>query len=171
LFRNPRSSYFCIASVDQAAIAIDKARLFEQIKRQALADSLTGVANRRYFFKLAEEDFERSGRYGNPLTFLMVDIDHFKSINDQSGSQAGDAILKAVVDLCVGCLRSSDVIGRYGGNEIVIMLPQTSLTVAVKVAERLRQHIADTAFSSPAGLIHVTVSIGVVQLLADGASL
>jgi diguanylate cyclase (GGDEF)-like protein len=159
------------AFADQAAIAIDKARLFEQIRRQAITDPLTGIANRRHFFALAEEEFERSGRYGNALTFLMVDIDNFKAINDQAGHQAGDAVLKAVVDLCVGSLRSCDLIGRYGGEEFVIMLPQTSKTEAVKVAERLRQNVANATFSLPVGLMHVTVSIGVVQLLADGASL
>ena len=160
-----------MAFANLAATAIEKARLFEQIKLQAITDPLTGVFNRRHFFALAEEEFERAGRYGNALTVLMLDIDHFKQVNDRYGHQAGDAVLKGVVGVCVAGLRQCDLIGRYGGEEFVIMLPQTGKSEAAKVAERLQQSIANQLFPSPAGPLHVTVSIGVAQQLADGASL
>lgn len=136
-----------------------------ELERQARTDHLTGVSNRGYFMELAEHELRRSVRYATPLTVFMMDIDFFKQINDRYGHKVGDTVLKKLTEVCLEALREVDIIGRMGGEEFAIILPETVISEGAEVAERLRQKIADTAIAMEAGLpLHCTVSIGVTAL-------
>jgi diguanylate cyclase (GGDEF)-like protein/PAS domain S-box-containing protein len=116
-------------------------RLKEELARQATTDELTGVRNRRSLLETARQEFSRATRYSQPLSVLMLDIDHFKAINDSYGHDVGDKVLRAVADACRRELRDSDILGRLGGEEFGVVLPSTTRDGAVAVAERLRSHI------------------------------
>jgi diguanylate cyclase (GGDEF)-like protein len=111
------------------------------LKELSTTDSLTKIYNRRHFLELASKEFERSTRMGLQLSLLIVDIDHFKEINDTFGHQAGDDVLVNVCKTIRGSLRDYDVFGRYGGDELVVFFPQTDLIQATKVSERLAKNV------------------------------
>src|SRR5205814_2057434 len=113
----------------------------------------TGLQNRRRFFELAEREWNRAGRGGSPLTALMLDVDYFKHINDRCGHAAGDEVLIAVGRRCQQELRSVDVLGRYGGDELVALLPDSAMVDAVSVAERVRAAVADDPVMTDVGPI------------------
>lgn len=137
-----------------------------ELKRIAQTDMLTGLANRRHFMELAELELSRACRYGDPLTVMMMDIDHFKRINDTHGHQMGDQVIQMVGRSCQETLREVDVIGRIGGEEFAIILPQTGSEQAVEAAERLREVIANSEIPMKKGMpLHCTVSIGVATLV------
>ena len=145
----------------------------EERRRQSLTDSLTGAHNRRYFERQLHYDYKRTQRGGGPLSLLMLDIDHFKRINDRYGHAAGDAVLQDIVRRIRHCLtRETDWCARIGGEEFVIVLGDTPLTGAARVAERIRQAIAGVPVVTHACAIGVTASIGVVafQPAADRES-
>ncbi len=145
-----------------AAQAVENARLHAQVDREARTDALTGLLNRRVFERRLDEEQRRAQRYGKPYALMMIDIDHFKSINDSYGHPAGDAVLKAVGRVLMEQFRDVDVIARYGGEEFAVILPEISGVTAKAVAERVRRAIATTPFALPDGReIGVTVSIGV----------
>jgi diguanylate cyclase (GGDEF)-like protein len=145
-----------------AAMAVENARLFDEVQRLATLDGLTGTYNRRHFMDLARMGFESARRFGQPFAALMLDVDHFKSVNDRHGHAVGDQVLRALADRCRSTLRSIDVLGRYGGEEFAIVLPGTRRhTGAVQLAERIRQRIADEPIETDAGPLSVTVSVGV----------
>jgi diguanylate cyclase (GGDEF)-like protein len=156
---------------NEAAIAIHKMRLFDQLNLLATMDSLTGISNRRYFLAQAEKEFERSMRYTENLSIIMIDIDHFKDINDTYGHAAGDQVLYEVAQLCKQSLREVDPIGRYGGEEFIIMLPQTDAVEAYIVADRLRSLIDTHTFTYKSENIHITISLGTTSLDDQGYSL
>lgn len=148
------------------AIAFDlttRVELERQLIEQARTDFLTGLNNRRYFFELANREIERSRRFGNPLSLLMFDVDHFKQVNDIHGHEAGDRVLKHVSGLCKSALRKIDIAGRIGGEEFAVLLPGTSGEMAWEVAERLRKAIGEAVLTLEAGKISITVSIGVTS--------
>lgn len=116
-------------------------RMKEELARQATTDELTGVRNRRSLLETARQEFSRATRYHHPLSVLMLDIDHFKGINDSYGHDVGDKVLRAVADACRRELRDSDILGRLGGEEFGVVLPNTTREGAVAVAERLRARI------------------------------
>jgi diguanylate cyclase (GGDEF)-like protein/hemerythrin-like metal-binding protein/PAS domain S-box-containing protein len=139
--------------------------LEQELSRQAKTDSLTGLSNRRHFIEMAEQELVRTRRYDNLLSVLMLDLDDFKAINDRYGHEAGDNVLRKVSDVCRLTLRGIDVIGRIGGEEFAILLPETHSKQAQEVAERLRHQIEDAQiFVEPDGVLHVTASIGVTTL-------
>ena len=144
-------------------------RLTSALVELATVDPLTGLHNRRSFFELAEREWTRTARSGAPLTAVMLDIDHFKAINDRCGHAAGDEVLTAVARRCAAQLRSVDVLGRYGGDELVALLPDSATVDAVTVAERVRAAMADTPVPTDIGPIEVHVSIGVATA-AGGAT-
>lgn len=150
----------------QASVAISNAQMFEKIQGMAILDTLTGIYNRRYFYEYAENEISRSQRYGNPMSLIMLDIDHFKRVNDKFGHLVGDQTLKMIVETCQGILRKSDVMCRFGGEEFIILLPETSQQDAIIAAERICQTIAGKSMptNSELGPVVVTVSIGVTQL-------
>ncbi|MGZ8269927.1 MAG: sensor domain-containing diguanylate cyclase [Methylophilus sp.] len=136
-----------------------------KLLQQANIDYLTLASNRGYFMEQAELELNRATRYGSPLSLLMLDIDFFKQVNDTHGHKAGDIVLKKLVEVCRETLREVDVIGRIGGEEFAILLPETPCGEAVEVAERLRQVMENTKVPLDGGLpIRFSLSIGVTSL-------
>jgi diguanylate cyclase (GGDEF)-like protein/PAS domain S-box-containing protein len=143
-----------------------------ELFHQASFDSLTGICNRRYFLTQAEGEMRRARRFGRDLSVMMIDLDHFKPINDKLGHATGDAVLAGVVKLALESLRQSDVMGRLGGEEFAVILPETGLAAAVDAANRLRQHIAETpVIASKKTAITCTVSVGVAHLKDEDGSI
>ncbi len=138
--------------------------LEEELRRLATTDSLTGASNRRHFLELASAELKRSRRYGAPLAVLMLDIDHFKQVNDSFGHDAGDEVLKKLVDCCLQTLRSSDLFGRFGGEEFAALLPETSEQAALQTCERLCQELSGLRIRTHRGEVRITVSIGLTML-------
>lgn len=132
-----------------------------ELEKLATTDPLTGIANRRHLLVLGEREFQRTHRYKNPFSVLMIDIDHFKLINDNYGHSIGDKALKIMADVTVNALRKVDIFGRFGGEEFVVFLPETKADEALVVAERIREAIATTPIYVDDQTIHITVSIGV----------
>ena len=153
---------------DQYSAALERARLFEGVQRLARTDSLTGLFNRRHFFAAAQQEYERTKRYRHQLSVIMIDIDHFKAVNDTYGHAVGDQVLRGIARLVVEDQRSVDVIGRIGGEEFVILLPETAPSDARNAAERLRRTIENSKFDTSAGPIGVTVSLGIASLPQRG---
>jgi diguanylate cyclase (GGDEF)-like protein len=152
--------------VPQMALALDRAGWHQkatQFQLLSITDPLTGLLNRRYLEERLGEEFERSKRHRFPMSFLMIDIDNFKEYNDRNGHQAGDLALEITAQCLKSALRSADVASRYGGEEFSILLPQTNLTEALVIAERIRSRVEKSSYphgdQQPHGA--VTVSIGV----------
>jgi diguanylate cyclase (GGDEF)-like protein len=148
--------------------------LEQELRRLATTDGLTGVFNRRHFFALAEAERARVVRYSGVVRYsascsvLMLDIDHFKAVNDHHGHAAGDAVLKAFAETIAGLLRSSDTFGRLGGEEFAVLLPHTDRDGALNLAERLRLAVAGIRVAVEAGReVAVTTSIGVTRMTMD----
>ena len=146
------------------AIAIENAQLFSEVQNLAITDPLTKLFNRRKFYELAVQEFERSRRYNRPLCVIMMDLDHFKNVNDSYGHLVGDQVLEGLANLCKNSLRTIDILARYGGEEFVILLPETVAEEAMATAERLRQDAEAAPIHSNAGEISLTISLGVVTL-------
>ncbi len=151
----------------QVAIAIDNAKLFEEVQLMATTDELTGINNRRQLFQAGREKFEHARRSGLPFSAIMFDIDHFKKINDNLGHATGDEILHALAETCFHEIRKADIFGRYGGEEFTILLPNTTLEQAKNLAERLRARVENTPFRTNRGEISITISLGVAQISDD----
>lgn len=149
------------AFLTQAMVALDNARLFAEVQNLATTDTLTQVHNRRYFFELAELEFARSKRYGRDVALVLLDADNFKVLNDSHGREIGDRVLKIIANCCRNSLRHFDIIGRYGGEDFIIMLPETPLNVAADVADRLRKCVENIRLDTHKGEVTATVSIGV----------
>ena len=150
-------------ALEAANLALQKALARE--KQLSHTDALTGINNRRTLFELAEREFDIATRYRQPLSVMMFDIDHFKGVNDMFGHAAGDLILKRVTQIACAELRSADVIGRYGGEEFVIVLPVTDAQQAYPVAERIRVGVAALRVPIPKGDSAVTLSIGIAEII------
>lgn len=143
----------------------ERKALQDKLERQANQDYLTGLFNRRHFLEQGQLEFARMQRYGEALSVFMLDIDYFKNVNDTYGHKAGDIVLQKLSDIMRQTLRTFDVIGRYGGEEFAILLPETDLQKATEVAERLRETISRTDVVLETGRkVHFTVSIGVAGL-------
>ncbi len=136
-----------------------------KLEQEANTDFLTGCASRRHFMELCEQEFMRIRRYGGQLSVLMLDLDHFKLVNDEHGHPAGDQVLKKLVGICHVVLREVDVVGRLGGEEFCILLPKTGCEKVFEIAERLRRAIdAAEVLLENGSAVHFTVSIGVAFL-------
>lgn len=135
-----------------------------ELERLSLTDALTGLNNRRQFDMYLETESRRAGRYRHPLTLLMIDIDHFKSVNDEHGHPVGDLILKELAEIFIGALRETDCICRYGGEEFAIILPETDSQTAVPIADRLRQLVEAHDFETPVGRLGITISVGTASI-------
>jgi diguanylate cyclase (GGDEF)-like protein len=143
----------------------------QEVQRLAITDYLTSLYNRRHFSKVGEGEFQRARRYRRSLSAIMLDIDHFKRVNDTYGHTVGDQILQGVAESCLQELRGVDVVGRYGGDEFIILLPENDLAAAEQVAERLRKSIAKRRFNTPRGPAKVTASLGVAAMDGDSPTL
>ena len=141
-----------------------------ELDRLARTDALTGIANRRAFFDVLGIEFRRSRRYARELSVLMLDLDHFKGVNDRWGHPFGDHVLRQTADVIAANVRESDLLGRYGGEEFALALPETGEQSALAVAEKLRAaieaHEFRTPTTPPAGepAVRLTISIGVASL-------
>ncbi|HEX8989881.1 MAG TPA: diguanylate cyclase [Rhodocyclaceae bacterium] len=151
-----------------AGIALDTTEQLATIaalQQEARTDALTRVANRSYFLERGNDEFLRCRRYGHSLSIWMLDLDHFKRVNDSHGHQAGDAVLRAFVSTCREVIRDWDTIGRMGGEEFAVLLPETDSTQATLVGERLRQAVRSTAVEvAPGASVSVTVSVGIASV-------
>jgi diguanylate cyclase (GGDEF)-like protein/PAS domain S-box-containing protein len=143
----------------------ERVKLYREIQRLANQDPLTNCYNRRYFMVLAEHELQRATRYQRPLSLIFLDIDHFKKFNDQYGHQIGDYVLCSLVNLCKKHLRNIDILSRYGGEEFVILMPETDSEGAVQTAERLRLKIENMKIATTEGKLSITISMGAVSLM------
>lgn len=142
-----------------------------QLREAAMRDPLTGLFNRRHFYEVAARELDRARRYHRPLSLAMLDADHFKDKNDRFGHGVGDEILVALAKIASAELRKTDVLARYGGEELVVLFTETELDEAVRVAERLRAAVSDGPLPTSAGPVPLTISGGVVQLGSGDESL
>jgi diguanylate cyclase (GGDEF)-like protein len=131
--------------------------------RTDATDGLTGISNRRHFLALAESEWARFQRYHRPMSLLIIDVDRFKSINDEWGHDVGDVALSHVAKLCLENKRTSDIVARIGGEEFAALLPETELREAAVVAERLRQALKDHPLKLDDSSIAMTISIGIAE--------
>lgn len=157
------------ALADIVAMAVKNALLHEETVRLSITDTLTGMLNRRALFNGLDQEVSRATRYGQPLSLLMIDIDHFKLLNDTAGHRAGDETLIEVADTLKRLVRKADTLGRYGGEEFLLVLPQLGKAEALEVAEKLRRAVEQLpsryGASQPGG--RITISVGVSSLPED----
>lgn len=166
----PRELQLCELIAEVAAIALQNAHLFESLElanlnleQLTLIDDLTQAYNRRFLFRKLEEEFARARRYGQALSCIMLDVDDFKEVNDRYGHAQGDVVLKELVGVIHGVIRRADVLTRYGGEEFVLLLPQTEGKGAGAEADRIQRTVREHAFPGIAPLLPVTVSQGIAS--------
>jgi diguanylate cyclase (GGDEF)-like protein len=150
-----------------ASAAIRNAQLHAEIQALAITDSLTEVFNRRGLIELGTREVERAHRFNRPLTAIFIDLDHFKRVNDRFGHPIGDQVLRAIIHRCGKYIREIDILGRYGGEEFVILLPEVNTNSGAKIAERLRQEVANKPIKTDVGKIAMTISLGVAEITSD----
>ena len=160
----PTTSIFA----SQVAITLENARLYAEVQQLAVTDVLLEIYNRRGLFTLGAREVERAQRAQRPLSALILDLDFFKKINDTYGHAVGDEVLREVAQRCRINIRGIDLIGRYGGEEFVVLLPETDLPAARIIAERLRTAVANTPIATQrSGSVTLTISLGVAALTAS----
>jgi diguanylate cyclase (GGDEF)-like protein len=159
-----QARHLLILNTDLAHEVETRKALEVELRIQATTDPLTGVYNRRRFLELGEYEFAREARNKRGLCLLNLDIDHFKKVNDNYGHGVGDETLVRFSQACRTCLRALDTIGRLGGEEFAILMPETTLSEACQVAERIRACVAACAMQGTEGPFHITVSVGAAQL-------
>ncbi len=176
-FFNDRHAEQMLAFADQAAIAIQNARMYTKLQELAITDPVTGAFNRRGLTQLGDREVDRSIRFAHPLTAVMLDIDHFKRVNDTYGHLTGDRVLRALARCCRDSVRNVDIVARYGGEEFVLLLSETDVSMGATVAERLRSAVeelyveADTPGDMPGKGVRITASLGVAALTQDMTNL
>jgi diguanylate cyclase (GGDEF)-like protein len=152
----------------QLAMALAKALLFRQLETQSRTDGLTGVLRRQAFTDRMDEEFKRSAVFNTNFSVLMIDIDHFKSVNDQHGHPAGDAVLARIGKVLMESFYETDVVGRYGGEEFIVLLPRSEFDGVMRKAEALRRRIESERIQTGFGPLQVTVSIGAARFPEAG---
>ena len=152
---------------DFISMSVSNAILYEQTKQLAVTDGLTGISNRPNMEQALQNEFERSMRYGAPLSVVLLDVDHFKGVNDTYGHQKGDEILVAIASLLKKVCRANDIAARYGGEEFLMILPQSNAQGAFKIAERVREEMMKLSFTGNETNFSVTTSCGVAELDRD----
>jgi diguanylate cyclase (GGDEF)-like protein len=160
----------CITLLDATDTAIayhELERTMTTVRENSRRDGLTGMFNRRHFEERLSEEFYRSRRYGAPLALVMFDIDHFKRVNDVHGHLAGDEVLRVLAGRVSAAVRMSDILGRYGGEEFGVILPQTDLAGARVVAGKLRELVCSQPVDYKDARLDVTVSCGVAEAVAE----
>lgn len=158
-----------VAYIALAHLAVEN-ELRDSLHDAAFRDSLTRLYNRRYVFNIFRDELKKYRRYSDPFSVMLIDADHFKKINDQYGHRAGDAALQAIADACNKSVRDTDVVGRFGGEEFIILLPHTTAADAAIVAERIRKTILGTNLTWHGQKLDVKLSLGVAEagVHADG---
>jgi diguanylate cyclase (GGDEF)-like protein len=157
----------CHILVQQFLLGLKRAYLYQKIQELAITDSLTGVFARRYSLERLNEELERSKKFKYNFSFLMIDIDHFKEFNDQYGHLVGDAILREVSKVIKDNVRQIDLVGRYGGEEFLAILPEADKEQAKFAAERIRQAVASQQIKVYDENLKVTISIGISTFPQD----
>jgi len=147
-----------------AAMSIRTVMLLEKAQHQAQTDSLTGLYNHRRFFEIAELEINRSVKQQHNLCAMMFDIDFFKQVNDTFGHSTGDDVLTSIAALCRQIFRESDIVGRYGGEEFAVLLPQTDIETAKEAAERVRKGVEEMRFAADKGTFSISISAGIASL-------
>lgn len=142
-----------------------------ELQRQALTDPLTGLSNRRHYEMLFKREHERCRRHGSVMTIGMIDLDHFKRINDNHGHDVGDQVLQFVAEVLQRPLRHSDILGRFGGEEFILILPDTSLQQAQAIAERMRRALEEDTLVHGETLIKITATFGLTQVKAEDSDI
>jgi two-component system cell cycle response regulator len=168
----PETRAFLAQVANQAHIVLENSRLFERVRNLAIRDSLTDLFNHRHAMDLVQHEFDRLGRYQSAFSVLMIDVDHFKRINDQHGHPTGDGVLREMAQVLRESLRAVDALGRYGGEEFVAILPHTGSEEAKQTAERIRQHVQLHRFHAGEHEVRMSISVGVATAPApelDGA--
>ena len=162
----------------QAVVVLERNVLYsqtERLKKLSITDHLTGLLNRRYFQERLEEEIARSSRHGRPLSLMMLDIDGFKIINDTLGHPVGDKLLKQVSDAIMDSVRTMDIVSRFGGDEFLVLLPETHPDRAAHIAERIRQAVGKIALAldseAPEQDVVTSVSIGIASYPQNGHTL
>ena len=150
-----------------ATNAIHNAGLHAEMQKLAITDALTGIYNRRGLDELGQREIERSFRFKHPLTAVMIDVDRLKDINDKYGHFAGDHVLRKVANICKAQLRKVDILGRYGGDEFLILLPETHVRLGTLVADRLRRSVFETHIPTDNELVRASISLGVAGLTTE----
>lgn len=163
--QDARGNFLGYRGIDVNVTDLTQAK--KELERLALNDPLTGLANRRHLSELFRREVARQKRDGKPLALLVIDIDLFKAVNDRYGHLVGDACLKRVTTAIESCLRNTDIAARFGGEEFIVVLPETDLSGARIAAERLRRAVEETTIQVADAALHVTVSIGVAILQRD----
>jgi two-component system cell cycle response regulator len=156
-------------AANQSYIVMENSRLYERVRNLSVRDSLTDLFNHRHSMALVDHELQRVGRYQEGFSVLMIDIDHFKRVNDEHGHPAGDGVLREVSHVLRDTLRTVDAVGRYGGEEFVAILPHTKIEEARQTADRLRKRIEEHPFKVGDRAVHVTVSVGVASYPSETA--
>jgi diguanylate cyclase (GGDEF)-like protein len=151
----------------QAGQSIERARLFDRTERLATTDGLTGLTNHRTMQERLEDQLAQAQRYGKRVSFLLCDVDHFKSVNDTYGHPVGDEVLRAVARTLQKEARNTDVVARYGGEEFAIVMPETDTGGATVIAERIRDRVARLVHQTPQGPLRITISLGTATFPDD----
>jgi len=155
---------FALNIAEFVSLSISNALLYEKTKRLSVTDGLTGIANRPYMQRVLQSEFERSLRYDAPLSIVLLDLDHFKDVNDTYGHPKGDEVLMVLASLLKQVCRANDVAARYGGEEFLLILPQTTVKGAFRIAERVREKLLKIRFTVNGSEFGVTASCGVAEL-------
>ena len=163
-FFTPLHTERIMAFATQAAVAFENARLFEQARHLSLIDPLTELYNMRYFQEFAKREFERIQRYDRTLSIAMIDIDHFKNVNDTYGHRFGDIALREISRRISNSVRSMDIVARYGGEEFIVLMPETNSDEAFQIAERIRLSVVDSQIEKENVKFSVSLSLGIAEL-------
>lgn len=171
----PGEARYCLIQLHDVSMAAAREKLLreqtELLRTQTFSDGLTGVANRRYFDMAIDKELRRAKRNGAFLSLLMIDIDYFKRINDTFGHDVGDKAIVAVAKLLTESLRAIDMVARFGGEEFVVLMPETDTDVALLAAERLREAAGALRIEGESGaVVALTLSVGVASALANGSA-
>jgi two-component system, cell cycle response regulator len=151
-----------------AGIAVDNVLLHREAQRLSITDPLTGVGNLRHMTTTLAKEVERASRFGHPLSVLLLDLDHFKRVNDTFGHTVGDSVLRELATRLAACVREVDTVARYGGEEFVIVAPETDPGGAMRLATRVCDAVRDELFVIGEDLVSVTVSVGIAALPEHG---
>ena len=166
--RDPKDKEKFAILAHQFALALRRLKLYKDIETLAITDGLTGVYTRRYFIERFDEEIKRASLRHSALAFLMIDADHFKMVNDQHGHLTGDMVLKEISNIIQENVREIDIVGRFGGEEFCVILPDTELEGSRVVAERIRKSAQKRLIKAYDSTLRVTLSIGVASYPSDG---
>jgi diguanylate cyclase (GGDEF)-like protein len=155
---------------DKSALVAELEVAHERLEQRATTDALTGVANRRTFSEVLARDIARTRRSNEPISVVLLDVDHFKKVNDEHGHVVGDAVLRRVGKLLSTAVRAGDLVARYGGEEFILLLPQTTSALAAFAAERLRSAVEKLRFDVAGGTFSVTASFGIATFVGEAAT-